>query len=55
MKKWLVTVIVLAIMLSLGGCCWPYYHHHGYLGDRGGYEHHDRGRDHNWERDRYRY
>ena len=54
MKKWIGIILVLIMVACLGGCCWPYYHH-GYPGERGGYDHHDRGGDHNWDRGRDRY
>lgn len=54
MKKRAGIIFVLFMMLSLSSCCWPYYHH-GHPGNRGGYEHHDRGDGHDWDRGRGRY
>jgi hypothetical protein len=37
MKKWIKIILVLIMAAYLGGCCWPYYSHHGYPEDHGGY------------------
>ena len=52
MKKWLISVMVLTMMLSLSGCWWFHHRHHCYEGKRDGFDHQDRERDHDGHRDR---
>lgn len=59
MKKFMSAIIMLAMLLSLGGCFFPHPWHdggggHGRGHGNGGYKHHlGGGQNHEWDGDRY--